>query len=102
MAYKIEWTNDALEDAENIIYYLLQQWSYKIAKEFEEKLLARLETLTGKPHTGIISSANNEIRSIVVTRRNKLYYRIKNQAIVVLNIFDTRQNPTKNKFEKGA
>jgi plasmid stabilization system protein ParE len=85
MAYKIEWTDDALEDMHNVIYYPVTQWSQQVAEKFEAVTLSRLNTLTAEPFLGIVSSANTEVRSIVLTRHNKLYYRVKGQVIVILN-----------------
>lgn len=72
MAYKIEWTEDALEDMEKVISYLIMNWPNGQADRFEQITLARLQTLTGEPFIGIISMANNDIRSIVLTKHNKL------------------------------
>jgi hypothetical protein len=38
------------------------------------------------------------IRSILLTKHNRLFYRIKDETIELLNIFDTRQNPEKQPF----
>jgi plasmid stabilization system protein ParE len=102
MAYKIEWTDDALEDMRKVLEYLVNHWSYKTADEFEEITLSRLDTLADSPLIGITSSANKAVRSILLTKHNKLYYQISENLIIVLNIFDTRQNPSKNKFEQGG
>ena len=70
------------------------------ADEFEEITLSRLDTLVDLPLIGVISTANQAVRSILLTKHNKLYYQISGNLIIVLNIFDTRQNPSKNKFER--
>ena len=100
MAYAIEWTDEALEDMRKVIEYLVTHWSYKKADEFEEITLSRLDTLVDLPLIGVISTANQAVRSILLTKHNKLYYQISGNLIIVLNIFDTRQNPSKNKFER--
>ncbi len=97
-AYTIIWTEEALEDMRKVIEYLKKKWSYKIAGEFEETTLVRLNTLAKEPLIGIISSANATVRSILLTRHNKLYYQVTADSIILLNIFDTRRDPSKNKF----
>jgi plasmid stabilization system protein ParE len=34
MAYKIEWTEDALEDMQKVLTYLIAKWSYGVANKF--------------------------------------------------------------------
>ena len=36
MAYKISWSDIALEDYQSIIDYLIAQWSISVAFDFEE------------------------------------------------------------------
>jgi hypothetical protein len=60
-----------------IIDYLIEEWSYEIAGKFTEITELRLQTLTIEPFIGIISPVNNIVRSIVLTKQNKLYYEIR-------------------------
>jgi plasmid stabilization system protein ParE len=55
--------------------------------------------ITSHPHIGIRSFIADDVRSVLITRHNRLYYRISEQTIEIINIFDTRQDPLKNKFE---
>lgn len=99
MALKVKWTDIALEDYRKVIDYLLEDWSITVAEEFIQNTESRIETLTFFPNLGLSSDKMKNIKSIVLTKHNKLYYRISDETITILNIFDTRQNPTKNKFE---
>ena len=40
-----------------------------------------------------------DVRSISITRHNRLYYKVEKNTIKVITLFDTRQNPSKNKFD---
>jgi plasmid stabilization system protein ParE len=99
MAYKIDWTEEALEDMQKLLNYLIAEWSYDIADKFEELTELRLQTLIQEPLIGKVSEINNSTRFIILTKHNKLYYRIKGDVIIIVNIFDTRQNPLNNRFE---
>jgi hypothetical protein len=35
----------------------------------------------------------------LITKHNKLYYRIEGDIIYMITLFDTRQNPKKNRYE---
>lgn len=39
-----------------------------------------------------------KIRKCVVSKHNSIYYREKKDFIEIVNVFDTRQNPNKLKF----
>ncbi len=100
MALKIEWTVNALEDYKQVVDYLLKEWSVKVATDFINNLEKRVNNLSFFPHIGIASLKDTSIRSIVITNHNKLYYRVSPGKIEILGIFDTRQNPSKNIYEK--
>lgn len=99
MAFEVIWTELALEDVESIINYLTENWSDKIANEFNEILIDHLKMISDAPYAGIASSKEDNVRKILVTKHNALYYRIEVQKIVLLGFFDTRMNPNTNKFE---
>ena len=99
MALKIEWTANALEDYQQVVDYLLKEWPLNIAADFVDNLEKRVHNLTSFPNIGIASLKDPSIRSIVITKHNKLYYRTSPDKIEILDIFDTRQSPDKNKYD---
>lgn len=98
MAYKISWTNIAFEDYQQVVDYLISGWSLTVAGNFEHIVQKKLTNLSRQPFIGIASQKNPLVRSILITKHNRLYYRIKDETIELLNIFDTRQDPKKNPF----
>lgn len=99
MALQVIWTENALKDYRKVIDYLLENWSVDIASGFIDTVESRLETLSVFPNIGIRSIKENKIRAIIITPHNKLYYRLSDKSIEILNIFDTRKNPDKNEFD---
>lgn len=99
MAYEIVWTENAVLDYKTIVEYLLYKWNEKVLDSFEKKLYHKLELIAQEPHIGINSSKFQNVKSVLITKHNRLYYRFLENKIEVLNIFDTRQNPLKNIFE---
>ncbi len=98
MAYKISWSDIALEDYQLIIEYLISNWSIIVASDFEDIVNKKLSNLSLWPLTGIKSKKIPGIRSILFTKHNRLYYRITGTTIELLTIVDTRRNPKKNPF----
>ena len=98
MALQIEWTPNALQDYEQVVNYLLKEWSIKAAADFIQKVEDRVYNLSMVPNVGIASIKDPPIRSVLITKHNRLYYQTKSGKIIILDIFDTRQNPQKNKY----
>ena len=99
MALQIKWTENALEDYKAVVDYLLKGWQVDVAAKFINLAEARVDALSIFPNIGKVSLKEKKVRSIVLTKHNKLYYRVSDNCIEVLNIFDTRQNPAKNKYD---
>lgn len=99
MAYKVVWTFHAEEDYRQIILYLKKEWTDAVALNFINITEERIERIAVFPLLGIASAKYPSIRSIVLTKHNRLYYQFLDSKIYILSIFDTRQHPDKNKFE---
>ena len=55
--------------------------------------------LINEPDSGRNSTKVPDVQWILITKHNKLYYRVKGEIIYVITLFDTRQNPNRNKYE---
>jgi plasmid stabilization system protein ParE len=66
--------------------------------EFLQKIDRRIELLTSQPYMGAQSTKVKDIRGLLVTRHNRLYYKIKDDKVIILNMYDTRLNPKKNPY----
>lgn len=100
MAYDIivkkRFTNKLIK----LLYYLEAEWGKATADCFADKIEKRLDNLSKQPFTGAESEYYKNVRSILITRHNRLYYRIKETTIEVINLYDTRMNPKKNPYLK--
>ena len=74
---------------------------FKLLDYFIISLQKRLHTLSKQPYIGASSNVINSVRSILITKHNRLFYRIKDDTIEVLNMYDTRSNPKKNPYKKA-
>jgi len=98
MAYKIIYKKRFLNNLIKLLDYLKAEWNEDVANTFINKLQKRLQTLSRQPHIGAPSSVIKTVRSILITKHNRLFYRIKEDTIEVINMYDTRSNPKKNPF----
>lgn len=99
MAYKIEQSKLFVKKITNLLEYLENNWGKKVAVEFKKNLDKKMLRLIEEPDAGRNSTKVSDVQWILITRHNKLYYRIKGEIIYIITLFDTRQNPKKNKYE---
>ena len=74
-------------------------WSFQSADKFEKKLKKAIEQIKSKPFSGRISSKYENVRSILVTKHNRIVYTITGDTITLLELFETKQSPDKNKYK---
>ena len=58
-----------------------------------------LKIVAKSPESFPVSSKNVKFRKCVVTKQNTLFYHYNEKHIVVVAVFDTRQNPKKLKSD---
>jgi plasmid stabilization system protein ParE len=88
-----------LNKLDKLLTYLEKEWNITVANEFLDKLEEKIRIIKLHPTIGGTSAITNT-RSILITSHNKIYYRIENNKIVVINMIDTRKNPKNNPFNK--
>jgi plasmid stabilization system protein ParE len=98
MERKIIWTKTAFKTFQDIANYLEKQWSLKIAKNFVANTEKKLEQIKENPESCITSNKDKTIRKATITKHNSMFYRVKENALVILAFFDNRKNPKKNKY----
>lgn len=98
MVYQIIYKKRFVQKLFNLLDYLKQEWGEAIAEKFLNRLQTRLHTLSQQPFIGTPSSAVKDVRSILVMRHNRIYYRIKDNVIEILNMYNTRIHPKNNPY----
>lgn len=79
----------------SIKIYVAKEWLQNVAAAFEEKAFDFLTLLMLFPEMGSEEVAEKQIRAFQLTKQTKVFYRIKNESIIILSFFDVRQNPIK-------
>jgi plasmid stabilization system protein ParE len=88
-------TETAKINISKLLEYLESKWNKKIMNKFTAKLYNNINLIANEPEIFPVSKYNNRIRKCVVTKQSILYYSFNEKSIVVLSLFDTRQNPEK-------
>lgn len=99
MAFKIIYKKRFVNKLVRVLDYLEKEWGGNVANAFLATLDERMNMLHKYPEIGKASAKLPAVRSILISKHNKLYYKIDGRSIVVLNKYDMRMNPKKNLYE---
>lgn len=88
-------TPRAKKEVLNIFEYLEFKWSERIRRNFANKLYKIVATVAHNPELFPTSTVNKKLRKCVITKQVSLFYHFDKNKIVVVSVFDTRQNPNK-------
>ena len=85
-------------NAFRVYQYLLVEFSSKTADAFLERLEKRIDFISQNPTAGKLSYKRKDVRSILLTPHNQIFYRYQNDSVEILYLFDVRQNPKKRPY----
>jgi len=97
--YKLFWSNRALDDLQNILDYLRENWTQKEIKKFAQKLEKRINLIQQNPRLFPRTSKRVDVRRSVLTPHTVIYYRINPKNLTIVTLFDTRRHPKQLKLK---
>jgi plasmid stabilization system protein ParE len=95
MALKIFWTIRASKNFDIILEYLEVEWGDQVTRRFIKDVYDFLELLVEFPEIGSIENKEKGIRGFTLIKQINIFYRITAEKIIILGLFDNRQNPSK-------
>jgi plasmid stabilization system protein ParE len=95
---KIRWTDEATNNLKGIIEYLESNWTSKELTKFFIKLEKQIQLLSLFPEAYPLSPKCNNVHRCVIMKNLTIYYTVENDHLILLSIFDTRQDPKKVKI----
>jgi len=98
MSKEILWSKPAEEDLGELLEYLSTNWNNSIVKQFIKVLDLNLARIINNPYISPYIHEEMLIRKCVLTKQNTLYYKIQEKSILILRIYDTRQDPNNLQF----
>ncbi|MGE0772340.1 MAG: type II toxin-antitoxin system RelE/ParE family toxin [Cyclobacteriaceae bacterium] len=98
MAKKIVWTKRANNKFNKIIDFLEQEWGPNVTRNFVGKTYDILDLISDQPDLGTMENKERKIRGFLLTKHNRLFYRVTDKEIILLNFFDTRSGPKRRRF----
>ena len=97
MAKKIVWTKRANSKFNKIIDHLEKEWGLKVTQNFVKKTYDIIELISDQSELGTIENTEKNIRGFLLTKHNRLFYRVTETEIILLNFFDTRSGPKRKR-----
>lgn len=94
---KIIWTNRA-KSSLNYIWTFYTQIDQNVADKIIHEIIEAVENLKFQEQYQLEETLGGNYRRIIV-RHFKIIYRPLNNGILIMQVFDTRQNPDKLKIE---
>ncbi|WP_454801852.1 type II toxin-antitoxin system RelE/ParE family toxin [Mucilaginibacter phyllosphaerae] len=92
---KVVLSKKADKDFDEIINYIKSDFGSQDSINFKALILNFLNLLQTFPEIGSLEIPNKNLRAFVAHKRLKIFYRIDSHRIIILRLFDTRQNPGK-------
>ena len=98
-SFKIIWAPKAQKSYNRISDYILDKWSKKEVKKFNDRSLSVILKISKNPEMFVASKQKKNIRKGFISKHTSLIYKIKSNEIIELVYFwDNRQNPKKLKL----
>jgi len=98
MAKRIIILKRADKKIKEVYSYLVENWSEKVADHFFEKFDKTADLISRYPEIGHPLLKKHGVRRILITKHNCLYYRVKKDSIIIINMLDTRRDPKTNPY----
>lgn len=100
MNYKIRWTVNAYSDFSQTVLFIKEEWGKKSSEDFIDRVDTVINILSIFPQLGKVIHPQKQIRALVISKQTTIVYRIKSDRIIILNLFDNRQDPDKLKVNE--
>lgn len=94
MAYEVILNKRFSDKMLRVLDYLEAEWGKRVANEFLNTIYTRIDMLQINPFIGAPTGIG-AVRSIHVTKHNRIFYRVKGKQVIILNLYDTRSNDRK-------
>lgn len=98
MVEEVVWSNRAINDFNNIIDYLRENWTEKEVSLFIRATQRTVEYIVEYPRS-FRSTTKRNVHEVLVTPHNLMIYHVSGNFVQILMIWDTRRNPRKKKYK---
>lgn len=87
MDYKLFWTKEAINNLEEILDYLISNWTEKEVSMFKKKRSKQLDLIQQFPKMFPKSTIHPNLRKAVLSRQTTIYYELDGNMIYLVYLF---------------
>ena len=91
----LKWSKKAREDNRKLFAYLLQEWGEDIALRVKEEIENSTVRIRDFPEQFPIFLKEKEIGRFVLSRQTSILFKVNEELVEIVTLFDNRQNPKK-------
>lgn len=99
MVYKIIFKKRFENKLRNLFLHIESEFGLLVAQKFAKQLDKKFQLLKQQPFVGQPSINIPQVRSLHAGKHNRFYYKIEHDKVIIINMYDTRINPKKNKLK---
>jgi len=104
MAKKIIWSQDSIDDLEDIIQYINNRSGKEIAKSIYKRIIEKIENVLAFPGSGrkvpeLDILSNSEIHEVIESPW-RIIYRITENELCIISVIDGRRNVEEILYKK--
>lgn len=93
---RIVWTKKAQKRLGEILDYIQLEFGDNARQSFRTKTKDFTRLLSEFPEIGTLEIKAKNLRGFQLTKQTRVFYRLKDDRIIILTFFDSRQDPKKN------
>jgi toxin ParE1/3/4 len=101
MNYKVRYTPQSVRSLNELIHFYSQKLPYDKVLKIQEHIVLKINTLEVNPFRDqvefLLANIEKGHRRLVVSKYIKVIYLIRDDVIIITDIFDTRRDPNKMK-----
>jgi len=90
--YKLFWSDEAINNLEEILDYLHSRWTQREVDKFKKRLSKQLDLVTRNPKLFPKSDFNPSLRKAVLSKQTTIFYKISSDTINLVYLFNSRQD----------
>lgn len=95
--YKLYWSNESLNNLEDILDYLNKKWTSSEVEDFKQKLRRQIDIILSFPEIFPVSQIQPRLRKAVLSKQTTVFYEINDDRITIVYLFVVKKNPNKIK-----
>jgi plasmid stabilization system protein ParE len=95
--YKLYWSQESLENLEDILFYLNSKWTLREVDNFKKLLSKQIEIILTFPEIFPISVIQPRLRKAVLSKQTIVFYEVSEDRITIVYLFVVKKNPNQIK-----